>query len=620
MKLFQKITTLLFVLGSISLHASLEVKSVNPSNGSTLGGNVVTIKGSGFSNTTSVKFGKTPATVFSVISDKKIVATAPTGAAGTVDIRITSNGHTSHKKRSDFYTYTQDAWHGILSVKDQDNVTIFDTGTNATITTIPLAVDSLASIITPNGKTIYAIDSSQPNIIVIDAATNLITHTFPLSPIVGSGSFDLCISPDGKKLYVSNNLSGYVSVIDTKTEQVEANIFVVTNLGSISITPDGKKVYVANFNFSANTVSIIDTATNSVIGNLSTGLTPGLVSVTPNGTKGFVGNSLTDTISVIDIATDTITNTIHLPTGAGPYGSSILPNGETIYVTNIYNDTVTVIDVASETILATISVPTGTGPFWAAATPDGQTVYCANLNTSNVTPINTATNTAGTQIVPVLGANQDIVMSPDPAPVASFTFSGTAAGSVTTFNASNSISPIGTIVEYAWDFGDGTTLSTPNPIVNHIFTSGNTFKVTLTVTNSAGTSISKIFSSRFMSNNGDKSAVISQHIEIAPSPVRHLKGFQTCEVKCCCKKLVNTITWKAPSDHGRPDYYLVYRDSSLKKCLSKVSGRNPLTFIDLNIKGDKTYTYYVVAVGKSGIASEPNSVTVRPVETCKKLL
>ncbi|EED17334.1 hansenula MRAKII killer toxin-resistant protein 1 precursor, putative [Talaromyces stipitatus ATCC 10500] len=69
--------------------------SVSPALGSTAGGDTVTIIGSGFRGTTSVDFGTTPATSFTVFSNTEINAITPAHFIGTVPIVITSSGGTN---------------------------------------------------------------------------------------------------------------------------------------------------------------------------------------------------------------------------------------------------------------------------------------------------------------------------------------------------------------------------------------------------------------------------------------------------------------------------------------------------------------------------------------------
>jgi hypothetical protein len=74
--------------------------------GSTLGGTNVTITGSGFTGTTAVGFGSTPAISFTASGDKSITAISPAGAAGTVNITVTNPVGTSASSLADEFTYS----------------------------------------------------------------------------------------------------------------------------------------------------------------------------------------------------------------------------------------------------------------------------------------------------------------------------------------------------------------------------------------------------------------------------------------------------------------------------------------------------------------------------------
>lgn len=82
------------------------IASVAPGGGSRNGGTVVTITGDNFTGATSVKFGGTNATSFTVLSDSSIRATAPAGNVGTtVDIRVSTPGGSSPVSGADKFTY-----------------------------------------------------------------------------------------------------------------------------------------------------------------------------------------------------------------------------------------------------------------------------------------------------------------------------------------------------------------------------------------------------------------------------------------------------------------------------------------------------------------------------------
>jgi hypothetical protein len=72
----------------------LTVGSVGPNGGSKGGGAIVTITGGGFGRATSVRFGNSPASSFSVTDDNSISAVAPAGS-GTVDVTVVTPAGTS---------------------------------------------------------------------------------------------------------------------------------------------------------------------------------------------------------------------------------------------------------------------------------------------------------------------------------------------------------------------------------------------------------------------------------------------------------------------------------------------------------------------------------------------
>ena len=61
--------------------------------------------------------------------------------------------------------------------------------------------------------------------------------------LVGESPYGVAVTPDGKNVYVTNEDSNTVSVINTKTNKVKATIPVKSPEG-VAVTPDGKNVYV----------------------------------------------------------------------------------------------------------------------------------------------------------------------------------------------------------------------------------------------------------------------------------------------------------------------------------------------------------------------------------------
>ena len=81
------------------------VTSVSPSEGPRMGGTTVTITGHRLGEATAVDFGTTAASSFTVVSPTEITTVSPPGAAGTVDVTVTTPNGTSAVSAKDHFTY-----------------------------------------------------------------------------------------------------------------------------------------------------------------------------------------------------------------------------------------------------------------------------------------------------------------------------------------------------------------------------------------------------------------------------------------------------------------------------------------------------------------------------------
>ncbi len=81
------------------------VSRVSPASGPPGGGTLVTITGTGFTGTTAVAFGTTPATSFTVVSNTLITADSPAGSVGSVNVTVTTPLGVSATSPADLFTY-----------------------------------------------------------------------------------------------------------------------------------------------------------------------------------------------------------------------------------------------------------------------------------------------------------------------------------------------------------------------------------------------------------------------------------------------------------------------------------------------------------------------------------
>jgi len=328
---------------------------------------------------------------------------------------------------------------------------------------------------------------------LIDAATNTVTATVP----VGNYPKEVAVSPDGTKVYVTNEGDSEistVSVIDTATNTVTATVNVGARPRGIAISPDGTKAYVMNYG--SNEISIIDTANDTVTATMNTENPLG-IAISPDGTKVYVTNN-GESVSVIDTTTNAVTASV--PVGGRLDGVAVSPDGTKVYVTNgwykgddgpyyaLEIGTVSVIDTATNAITATVSV--GHLPLGVAVSPDGTKVYVANFGSANISVIDTETNTV-TASVNVGSMPSRLAVTPTLEPVlpaANFSASPTVgkAPLTVTFTDQSTGSP----TAWCWKFGDKSISTDQNPV--HTYMKAGKYTVSLTVENEEGKDTKKI--------------------------------------------------------------------------------------------------------------------------------
>ncbi len=121
---------------------------------------------------------------------------------------------------------------------------MINTITYSVIDIVPVGLGTIGVAVTPDGKKVYVVNQYSSNVSVIDTATNQIT-----SVSVGNGPYGVAITPDGKEVYVVCKNDKYVAVINDKTEMRLPNVPVGDApktfeqfIGSIPAVPPQRKV------------------------------------------------------------------------------------------------------------------------------------------------------------------------------------------------------------------------------------------------------------------------------------------------------------------------------------------------------------------------------------------
>jgi PKD repeat protein len=392
-----------------------------------------------------------------------------------------------------------------------------------------------------------AVVTADARVFLFDITTSPITllNSKDYSNIQGANGQGVAITPDGTKAFVC--FGSMLLVIDLSDfslfNMIGYGAFGSDLIRQIAISPTKPEAYVV----CTTGVHVINTETLVVNPTPISFTGPTNIAVTPDGsaafvtTHGFVPLAVERNESVpqakaphnsvvrIDLSNFSISEIANL--FGYSQGIGITPDGKNVCVVNFTeNQTYELAIINTQSLEFTSHAITGVErPFNLAISPDGKTAVIDSqieVSAGLVDFMDIATGServVSLTVAPDSGILNGIAITPDQAPTARLT--AASNGNTVTFDASTSTSPTGTVVLYAWDFGDGQTASTDAPTITHTYANSGDYTVTLTVTNSAGTSLAVTFTGQTVSNNGGPSAQTTLQIAVTViDPPSHFRA------------------------------------------------------------------------------------------------
>ena len=212
-----------------------------------------------------------------------------------------------------------------VSNEDDNQLTIIDINTKEVIKTIEnVGVEPEGVNFSPEGTLVYVTSEGTNSVIIVDPWSQKIVNEI----LVGNRPRRGLFVNNGKEYWVSNELSGNISIIDTTKQEIIKNLtFDVKGIRQQNITPVDfayakKKGLVFVTLGSANHVAVVDEKTYEVKKNILTGLRVWGAATDKFENELFVTNGNSDDISIIDI--DKLVSTKAIPVGKTPHTVRIL--------------------------------------------------------------------------------------------------------------------------------------------------------------------------------------------------------------------------------------------------------------------------------------------------------
>jgi YVTN family beta-propeller protein len=273
------------------------------------------------------------------------------------------------------------------------------------------------------GYRVYVTNERSGDLTVIDGATRAVVERIPL----GKRPRGVRISPDGAALFIA--LSGSpiagpgvdesklppadksadgIAVFDLASGKIQRVLTGVSDPEQMAVGKDSR-VYIASED--TGQAVVMNAATGAVLAQIPVGEEPEGVDLSPDGRQAWITSEERSTVTVIDTTTLKPLKTI--PVGERPRNTAFSPDGRKAYIGGEFDRTVKVVDVKTLAVTNTVALSDpGAKPMGLAVSPDGRRLYVSTGRGGQVVALDA--NSLSVQGAVKVGARPwGIALSPD---------------------------------------------------------------------------------------------------------------------------------------------------------------------------------------------------------------
>ena len=285
----------------------------------------------------------------------------------------------------------------------KDNtVSVIDPGVGAVVATVPVVAGPHGMGVTSDGRRVFVSGDLSSGVSVIDTASDKVIQTIE----VGKTPHGVAMSPDGETMLVAVYGENRVAFVDVASYTVVATV-PVPNPHTIAIRPDGKTAYVASQEPGKFALVEIDLTSRSVVRTIALQSAPRDPEFSFDGKVLYFTLAGVNAIEVLDPMTDKVV--AEVPTGVSPHIARLY-RGAMLGAAVVQGPGVLqLFDPATKKQVHAIAV--GNQPHWQASN-DGKKVFVTNEGSNNVTIVDLETWRKIT--IPVGTAPRKVVVQPGP--------------------------------------------------------------------------------------------------------------------------------------------------------------------------------------------------------------
>ena len=210
---------------------------------------------------------------------------------------------------------------------------------------------TIAIILTPFATyakdRIFVTNEKSNNISVIDAETLNVEHTID----VGDRPRGIGLSPDSSELYVAISEENKIVVLDPNSLKILRDFEAGSDPETFGVHPNGN-IYISNEDDAK--ASVFDPKTGKQLAEIKVGLEPEGVAISPDGKRVIVTSESTNMLHVIKAPENVIESNILI--GSRPRAAVFTKSGDIAYATAEISGEVVKVDMNKAKILKTASL------------------------------------------------------------------------------------------------------------------------------------------------------------------------------------------------------------------------------------------------------------------------
>jgi YVTN family beta-propeller protein len=250
----------------------------------------------------------------------------------------------------------------LLSGWREQGLQVIDTGQGKVLQTLPQPGAFLGLAFSPDGKTLYASGGDDDAVWRYGWKDGAAAFRDRLELAAKEKDkpgtrfpAGLALSPDGSRLYVAENLSGTLAVLDAAGGKVLQRLPVGRFPYGVAVAPDGT-VWVSAW--SGDTVTALAPDGSGGLkeaGRVEAGRHPSALLLNPSGTRLFVASASTDHVAVVDTKARRVLATLQDPPPSGPDEGStpnalaLSPDGTRLFVAEADANAVALFQLSAST-------------------------------------------------------------------------------------------------------------------------------------------------------------------------------------------------------------------------------------------------------------------------------